>query len=329
MQLIIGGRRDSSAQAIGHASESRVRRSKDSSARSSSGKSVRLPWEREGRAISSVAIPQKSRMRALTFPREHGAWGILLVPLIAGGAVGIAAGGHGLALIPLTVLTLALFCLRTPVESLLGTTPMKVQNRDERKAVIKFVAGLSVVSGCALLALLWRGRNLELFLFGVVAVVAFGAQAILKKIGRDFRMAAQIAGALGLTATAPAAYYVATGRIDWTAAALWLVNWCFASDQIHFVQLRIHAARANGISERLARGKEFFAGQVVLAVALAFGWRFGRLPGIATLAFVPLLLRGFAWFFRKAEPLAVHKLGKDEQTHAIVFGALTIVGFIV
>jgi hypothetical protein len=267
-------------------------------------------------------------MRALTFPREHGAWGILLVPLIAGAAVGLAAGGHGLSLIPLTVLTLSLFCLRTPVESLLGTTPMKVQNGDERRVVVKFVVGLSVVSASALMALLWRGRNLELLLLGMIAGIAFGGQTVLKKISRNFRMAAQIAGALGLTATAPAAYYVVTGRIDWTALALWLANWCFASDQIHFVQLRIHAAKANGIRERLVRGKGFFAGQVVLAVALAFAWRFGRMPGIAALAFVPLLLRGFGWFFRKPEALAVHKLGKDELTHAIVFGALTIVGFI-
>jgi len=169
----------------------------------------------------------------------------------------------------------------------------------------------------------------QLGMFGVIAGAAFGGQAILKKINRNFRMAAQIAGALGLTATAPAAYYVVTGRIDATGLALWLANWCFAADQIHFVQLRIHAARVNGIQDRLVRGKGFFAGQVILAVALAFAWRFGRMPGIAAFAFVPLLLRGFAWFFSNPEPLAVHKLGKDELTHAIVFGALTIVGFIV
>ena len=328
MQVIIGGRRNSSVKAVSHSNDRPVSRSNNGSIRRSNGCSVHRPRIWEVKAISSVAIPQKSRMRALTFPREHGAWGILLVPLIAGAAVGIASGGHGLSLVPLTVLTLSLFCLRTPVESLLGTTPMKVQNAEERRAVIKFIVALSLVSASALLALFWQGRNLELFLFGVVAGVTFCGQAILKKISRNSRMAAQMAGAMGLTATAPAAYYVVTGRIDATALALWFVNWCFAGDQIHFVQLRIHAARANGMRERLVRGKGFFAGQVVLAVALAFAWRFGKIPGVAAFAFVPLLLRGFAWFFRKAEPLAVHKLGKGELTHAIVFGALTIVGFI-
>src|SRR5579864_2728366 len=150
MQVIIGGRRDPGVEATRH-SNARV---------------LSRPPLRKVGVISSVAIPQKSRMKALTFPREHGAWGILLVPLIAGAAVGIASGGHGLSLVPLTVLTLSLFCLRTPVESLLGTTPMKVQNAEERRAVIKFIVALSLVSASALLALLRRGRDLELFQIG-------------------------------------------------------------------------------------------------------------------------------------------------------------------
>src|SRR5581483_3370461 len=162
----------------------------------------------------AVMSPQKSRMRALTFPREHGAWGILLVPLMVGASVGAALGGHLLPLLPFTIATLALFCLRTPVESLLGTTPMKAQTSEERRKVLSVIVFLSVVSAAALGSLLWRGRNLDLLGFGVVAGTAFGAQAGLKKISRNWRMAAQIAGAAGLTITAPAAYYLVRGKID-------------------------------------------------------------------------------------------------------------------
>ena len=38
---------------------------------------------------------------------------------------------------------------------------------------------------------------------------------------------------IGLTSTAPGAYYVATGQLDGRAWALWLANWLFAGDQIH------------------------------------------------------------------------------------------------
>lgn len=36
---------------------------------------------------TGVTIPQKARRRALVVPREHGAWGMLLVPLLTGAAV--------------------------------------------------------------------------------------------------------------------------------------------------------------------------------------------------------------------------------------------------
>jgi hypothetical protein len=59
-------------------------------------------------------------------------------------------------------------------------------------------------------------------------------------------MAAEVVGALALTSTAPAAYYVATGRLNHKAWILWLVNWLFAADQVHFVWLKIRGARAGG-----------------------------------------------------------------------------------
>jgi YwiC-like protein len=279
-------------------------------------------------AISEVTIPQKSRARALTLPREHGAWGILLVPLVAGSCVGLASGGHPLALLPFTIVTISLFCLRTPVESLLGTTPIKVQSAYERRAVVIVIVVLGLISALALASLLWHGHNLNLVAFGMIAAFAFGMQAVLKKINRNFRMAAQIAGSVGLTATAPAAYYLVTGRVDVTAIVLWVANWFFAGGQIHYVQLRIHAARCTGIRERLSRGRMFLAGQVVLATAVLIAWHRHIVPALLTLAFLPICLRGFAWFFRRPEPLAVHKLGRDELAHAIVFGMLTIAGFI-
>ena len=72
---------------------------------------------------------------------------------------------------------------------------------------------------------------------------AFGAQILLKKVGRPTRMAAEAVGAAALTSTAPAAYCVATGQLNHKAWVLWLVNWLFAADQVHFVWLRIRGMR--------------------------------------------------------------------------------------
>lgn len=272
-------------------------------------------------------VRSQSRTRALVIPREHGAWGILLVPLFTGAAVGITAGRAWLPLSLFALVALSLFWLRTPVESWLGTGPMRVQSVEETNVAVTAIATLASVAAISIAALLWGGQHLGLLLLGLVSAAAFGAQSVMKKV-RRWRMAAQIIGAIGLTSTAAGAYYVAAGRLDARAAALWLCNWIFAGDQIHFVQLRIHAARLTDAREKLARGRSFFLGQLAVPIVLALTWYFGALPALAVLAFVPLLVRGFLWFLPGPQPLAVKRLGWTELAHSITFGLLLVAGFL-
>jgi hypothetical protein len=252
---------------------------------------------------------------------------MLLMPLATGATLGLLAGGRALPLLWLTLAALAILWMRTPVEAWLGTSPLRGQSDAERKSLIRVAIALASVAALALAGLLWEGRNQYLLPLGALAGLAFAAQAILKKFGRKTRMAAQVVGAMGLTSTAPAAYYVATGHAEGTAGMLWLANWLFAGNQIHFVQLRIHASRVTERSEKLAQGRSFLFGQAGVAMVLLLTWRLGLLPGLALMAFVPALLRGVAWFLQGARPLVVRRLGWSELAHAVSFGVLLIVGF--
>ncbi len=272
--------------------------------------------------------PQAARARSVIVPREHGAWGILLVPLVTGAAVGLGTGTRILPLVLFAVVALALFWLRTPVEVLLGTTPLRAQTPAERRAAVTAIVLLAAIAFLALLGIFWGARNLLLLAIGAAAALAFAAQALLKRFGRSTRMAAQLVGSLGLTCTAPAAYYVATGRLDTRALGLWLANWIFAGNQIHYVQVRIHAARAAGWSEKFGRARGFFFGQLAMVVVLICAWRLELLPALALIAFAPILFRGGWWFFRAPQALNVHRLGFTELSHAIVFGGLLILGFV-
>ena len=153
-------------------------------------------------------------------------------------------------------------------------------------------------------------------------------QALLKKLSRSARPAAQMVGVLGLTCTAPAAYYVATGRLDTNALALWAANWIFAGDQIHFVQLRIHAARAATFHEKWTAGWTFFVIQILLLPVFAVARHFRWIPALAIVAFVPVLVRGIAWFFRGPETLQIRSLGWSEMKQGILFGMLLAAAFI-
>jgi hypothetical protein len=175
--------------------------------------------------------------------------------------------------------------------------------------------------------LIWQIRSSGLFLVGAAAASAFLGQAILKNRARHARMAAQLVGSIGLTATAAAAYYVASGRLDTTALVIWAANWVFAANQILYVQTRIHSARASTLDERLTQGKWLILGEIVMALALALAWRKGWLPSLALLAFAPALWRGLSWFFSSASRLQIRRLGVGELIHAVIFAALLIVGF--
>ena len=277
--------------------------------------------DREGAEITATA-----RKRSLVVPREHGAWGILMVPLITGGVVGLLAGGHGEGLIPLVLAALTLFWLRTPLESWSGTAAVRARAPEELR-LVRFATLLLLLGSLIGLAwLFWGGRNLGLMWIGAAAAFAFLLQFILRQFRRDARTAAQMIGAAGLTSTAPSAYYVATGHLDSTAWVLWAANLLFALNQIQFVQLRIHAARAATRAEKLAAGRGFLAGQAVLLAFLVTACAAGAFPWFAAVAFVPLLIRGFAWFTAAPEPLAIHALGKRELVYACAFGVLIIIG---
>lgn len=276
---------------------------------------------------TEITSPQKERWRALVVPREHGAWGMLLVPLLTGAAIGLEAGGGIVPVLLLTTAVLALFWLRTPAESWLGTGVVRAQTPEERSHAAKFILLLAAIAAVSLVSLFWQGRGRQLFGLGVAAGVAFVAQVLLKKMGRTTRMMAEVVGALALTSTAPAAYCAATGRLDAKAWSLWLLNWLFAADQIHFVWLTIQGARASGGAEKFAAGWSFLAGQFLLVAMLVLGGYFRWLPALALVAFAPILWRGSIWFVRRPAPIVLRRLGWTEMAHAVVFGMLLIAGF--
>lgn len=279
--------------------------------------------------LTKGSNPGCSRRPAVSLiaPREHGAWGLLLVPLGSGGIVGLLEGNHVFAFVTLIVAALALFWLRTPAENWLGTGMVRVQTAAERRRVASATLILSTVAVLALLGLFWNGRNPYLVILGAITVIAFVGQAILRKLSRRTRMLSQFAGALGLTITAPAAYYVVTGELNRTAWTLGIANFVFAVNQIQFVQLRIHSARLSGWSQKVKHGQHFLFGEALLLAALSLAWRSHFLPWLSALAFLPLLLRGILWFFERQKPLVVRRLGWTELTYAIVFGICLAAGF--
>jgi len=273
------------------------------------------------------AAPQ-TRRRAMVIPREHGAWGLLFVPLFTGFVAGLAPAYRLWPSLLFMLSAVSLFFLRTPVESLLGIGVTVARTEAERRTALVACAGFGLVAGACLLVLIWKERYSALLVLGVGTGCAFVLQAVLRNLGRSTRMISQIIGAMGLTCAAPAAYYIGTGHLDRRAFVLWAANWIFAGNQIHFVQLRIHAARAITFAERFERGKFFFMAQLALLPVLVLASLSHGFAPFLIIAFVPAVLRGSHWFFRKAEPLDVKRLGWAEMKHGVAFGILLAIAFL-
>lgn len=205
----------------------------------------------------------------------------------------------------------------------MGTTPIRARAPAEFQLVRKAVLGLTAISTVALIWLFCVGRNNALLWIGAAAGAAFLLQALVR---RSARTAAQMIGAAGLTATAPAAFCAATGAWGKAALTLWGLNLLFAINQIHFVQLRIRAAHVKTRNEKLAAGGGFLAGQVALIALLGTACAVSLIPWYTALAFIPILMRGFVSFATAPQALAVHRLGKTELAYACLFGVLLVAG---
>ena len=270
---------------------------------------------------------RRERYRALIVPREHGAWGLLLVPMVTGAGVAFHHSTRVFPFVLLLTAALALFWLRTPLESLLGISAMRAETKEERSSVTFVIAYLAMVAGLASSMLLWGGQHPLIWGMGAAAGLAFVGQALLRKMGRRTRMLSEIVGTIGLTSSAPAVYYVITGRFGITAWVLWLANLIFAGNQIHYVQIRIHTTKVVGIRAKIARAWGFGAGQIAMLAAIAAMCLLGFMPWLAAIAFVPLLLRGFYYFVQKPAPLRVRRLGWNELAQAIIFCVLFVTIF--
>ena len=106
-------------------------------------------------ACQVVAFPSRP-VSSLIAPREHGAWGLLFVPLITGGASGLLAGGNWPPLAAFATAAFALFWLRTPMEAWMGAGLVRPQTQRERQAVAVTILTLSALAVLALGALFWN-----------------------------------------------------------------------------------------------------------------------------------------------------------------------------
>jgi hypothetical protein len=239
-----------------------------------------------------IAVEEKPpAARPLTpkppMPREHGAWGILLIPFAT--AVGVA----GVWNLPVALLLASVLCFYVARTSYL--------KQNYRWTAILLAGSLA---STAPLLLIWR-------LWWLAAFGAVATPLAFRKTERSVVM--QLLAVCGLTLTAPAAWYAATGKLDYR---LWLLNVLYFTGGVFYVKMHVAAAIARRPAQRLATMIYYGA----LAVVAAFWWPVG-------LAFVPVIVRAFVGVARLSPALRIKRLGWTEVAHSLVFAVVLVAIF--
>lgn len=269
-------------------------------------------------------------------PREHGAWGILLVPLLCSAMV---ASNWKPPLFLFVVCALAFFLLCGSLE---GHRP-----RNRWKALLAPIHLLLAAAGFGAGALLIAfHQRYELLWLGLVAAGLYGIQRwLLRRHGQERAekrsLPAELVGAALLTLTAPAAWIAARGSLlakppgtNWdnlVAVKVWLLNLLFFIGGILYVKYRVRGLlvhrKFGGIGQRIAFAWPAFLYYLLLAAFLIIAGVLDRLPVTVLLAFTPGIVRANRLAFHLGQRFPIRRLGWTEIAHAAVFGALLMLAF--
>jgi hypothetical protein len=264
---------------------------------------------------TAVARPgrtgERSAVRAVALPSEHGGWGLTLEPVLLGLLIAWSWAGLLIGLAAFTA-----FVVRTPLKLVavdvhrrrwLARTTLAAQIA----AAESVVAGALVTGATALAGAGW-------WVAAAAAMPLVAVEAAYEARSRGRRLVPELCGAIGVAGVA-AAIVVAAGEPVRLAAAAWLVLAARSIGAIPFVRAQIVRARRGTVETR--------ASDVAQVAALAVGagavWADQRtLLGVAVLA---AMLAAQAWWSRR-QPPAVKVIGLRQMALGLALVAATAAG---
>lgn len=250
---------------------------------------------------------------------------MLLVPWAVGWGVAGRASPRPVLLLAAAV---ALFLAQT---QLLDWYRLRLGRRPDpwaRRAARRLLLLLGTVGVAGTAPLLLSGPRAQLLAVGAVAAALTAGSLLLLPRRLDHALPGQLLAAVGLPLAAPAAYYVAGGRHDRMAAALYLLEAAFFVWAVLYVRLKIearaHRAPRGSLGARLAfAGGTLAADGAVFLVTLG-ALRLGGMSPLVLLAFVAAAVQTAAGILTLDRPAALKRVGILLTAHSALFGAAVI-----
>lgn len=258
--------------------------------------------------MSATAASQRVRLKSIALPPEHGAWGFLLEPLVAGLLIAPSWAGLSLALG-----VVGAFLARHPLK--IALTDRVKGKRYARTAAAERVAAvycaLGAIGFAGAVALAGFGMLVPLVLAAPLALVLFAGA--LSNRARD--LLPELAGAVALAVSA-ASIALAGGESLAVALALWAILAARDVPSILYVRSRLRLERGKPHAPGVVWASNGLAVAAILALVLA-----GAAPVLALAAMLVLAIRA-------AHGLSPYRTGSRPQTIGFLemgYGLLTVI----
>ncbi len=225
---------------------------------------------------------------------------------------------------------LGLFLLRFPLATLVKTRKRSDTSRPVMFRWAIVYASIALISGVYLIVI-----ERLVWLIPIGAIGAMVALLHLWLVARKQEMSAagELIGVFGLALGAPMAYYTASGQLDQTAWALWLINALYFGGTVFYIKLKVRQQprwpAPDRLSERLIKAKACLTYQGIALTLIIVAVAFARLPWLVVLAFVPMTLKVIygAVHWQDRRTLSLPRLGVVEVIHSTLFAILIIIAF--
>lgn len=226
-----------------------------------------------GSPVEAVTAGERSTLRAVAMPTEHGGWSLTLEPVLLG--LLVAWSWPGMALGAAAMLA---FLARTPLKLVLVD---RWRGRWlTRSTVASRVAAVELIVLVALVVVAARGGDARFWwpLFAAAPLVVIELWFDMRS--RSRRLLPELAGTVGIGSVA-AAIALADGAETAMALGLWVVVAARAAAAIPYARTQVF--RTRGRSYQLWHSD---LAQVLAVVAVAVAWLVGAVPLAAAVAIV-------------------------------------------
>jgi hypothetical protein len=258
--------------------------------------------------------PNRTLLKSVALPTEHGGWGFLLEPIVLGLLVAGSLPGLLFA-----VAALGVFLLHQPLK--LALKDHRQRRRTARTIWAERFALLYGALALAPMVVLLLTRD-WIFLWPVVLAVPFASvQLYYEARAQGRRLLPEVCGALALAMIAPALALLAGGA--WPAALwLWMLLALRAVSAILYVRARLrleYGRPVSAFSVWAAHGLGLLVAIGLAAIQAA--------PWLGVLAFGVLLARAGLGLSRHRQPQSAKIIGFQELAYGLMLAVGLAVGY--